>query len=506
MDILTSPVFQLPSESPLKLRDRICEMVSAAISRGALPANFMMPSCRELAAHLGVSRNTVFAAYSKLVDLGLLTVKDRSGFAVKPTTVSTIAASQATPRSTPRLVDFGQAAPSSLSRISHPRDWSSYPYPFIYNQTDPKLFPIDDWRECSRQALKRSTLTEWTGELVEGDSPQLIRQLRQRLLIYRGVVADDQEIMITLGAQNALAIIGLLFSRKRGAIAVEDPGFPDARNAFTVTGNRVVGVDVDDEGLIVENVPEHSKLIFVTPSHQFPTSVTMSLTRRKQLIEFANTHGQFILEDDYEAEMYGESSASPPLRSLDRNDRVIYIGSLSKTLSPGLRIGFLVANRDIIREARAIRMMLLRHPPTILQETTALFLSLGYYDKHLRNFVRHHGERWRQMKSAIERKLTAFKVNHSVGGTSFWIQGPESFDASNFADALKNDGIIIDKGETFFLRRVQKNFFRLGFAYVDTARIDRGVDLIAQAAAALPLWKSSPEEECGCPEPQATTS
>lgn len=485
MDFLTSLVFQLPRNSSLALRDQICEQVSAAISSGTLPPNVKLPSCREVAEHLHVSRNTVFAAYTKLVDLGLLEARDRSGYVVKKAKIPTVAGSGQDEGVAPdrRPISFGRVPPSELPRVSHPPDWSSYPYPFVYNQTDPKLFPIAAWRECSRQALNRSTLTEWVGEFVEGDNPHLLRQLRQRLLVHRGVVASEDEIMVTLGAQNALAIMGLLFSKDRGPIAVEDPGFPDARNAFIISGNEVVGVGVDDEGLIAQNIPPACKLVFTTPGHQFPTSVTMSMQRRQELIERANLDDFFILEDAYEAEMCGKPNILPPLRSMDREDRVIYIGSLSKTLSPGLRIGFVVAKKEIIKEARAIRTILLRHPPTVLQETLAIFLALGYYDRHLRNIVRRHGERWHRMKTAIACKLGGFSVKGSVGGTSFWLTGPKKFDATEFSTYLKAKGVIIDAGETFFMRGEPKNSFRLGFSYLDEQRMEEGVELIARAAA-----------------------
>lgn len=486
MPVVTSPVFRLPKGSRLKLRDQICELISGAIARGALPPDMALPSCRELADQLDVSRNTVFSAYAQLVDLGLLEAKDRSGYYAKTgPAINGSERAKGTPVETGgKVLSFGRFAPSRLARVRHPADWSKYPFPFIYNQTDPKLFPIGAWRECSRQALNMATLTEWTGDYVEGDSPYLLQQLRQRLLIYRGIIAADEEVMITLGAQNALSIIGLLMSRQPGAIAVEDPGYPDARNAFLITGNQVQGVAVDEEGLRVADIPAHSKLVYTTPSHQFPTSVTMSIERRTELLQAAHRHGFLVLEDDYEAEMNSAGVTKPALRSLDREDRVIYVGSLSKTLSPGLRIGFIVANRDIIREARAIRTALLRHPPTVIQETTALFIGLGYYDRHLRNFVRRHDERWRKMKAAIEANLSAFGIRHSAGGTSFWLTGPPDFDASRFSESLMSKGVIIDKGETFFLAGDAKNSFRLGFAYVDDAQIEKGLKLIGREARA----------------------
>ena len=251
MPPITRRLFKLPARSSLSLRDQICEAVSSAITSQALPFDQPLPSCRELAAQLTVSRNTVFAAYNRLIDLGLLTSRDRSGYyvssnaeALKVQTRNS-ADSAGANDGTPTPMTF---ASSNLTPIDNPTDWSDYPYPFLYNQIDPNLFPVDGWRECSRQALGRKEIAFWTGDSVESDSPQLIQQLRQRLLGYRGIHARDDEILITLGAQNALFIVSLLFPRDGRRIAVEDPGFQGARNAFLLAGHELVGVPVDREG------------------------------------------------------------------------------------------------------------------------------------------------------------------------------------------------------------------------------------------------------------------
>jgi GntR family transcriptional regulator/MocR family aminotransferase len=485
MASVTSPIFQLPKGSKLPLRDQICEVIGAALSNSALPLDMPLPSCRELAQQLRVSRNTVHSAYARLVDLGLIYARDRSGYyGCKDAghILSSDIAGEDRRLAQNHPLSVAVPKPSDLPRVRHPRDWSSYRYPFIYNQIEPGLFPIDAWRECSRRALSRGTLDEWTSDSVEGDSTHLLKQLRQRLLTYRGIYVNDDEIMVTLGAQNALSIIGLLMRRQTGSIAVEDPGYPDARNAFLIAGNELAGVEVDDEGLRAAQVPAGCKMVYVTPSHQFPTSVTMSITRRHELVRAARKGGYLILEDDYEANLSSTGTSLPSLRSIDGEGRVIYVGSFSKTLSPGLRLGFMVAHRDIIREARAIRGYLVRHAPTLIQETTALFLGLGYHDAHLRKVERRRREGWSRMHDAIDRYLGAFQVKHAVGGTSFWLTGPGNFDASAFSDVLLRKEVIIDQGKVFYLNNNVRNTFRLGFAYIDVERIESGVRLLATEA------------------------
>ena len=480
------PLFRkLPEDSNLSRRDQICELVSAAISARAVSPSVPLPSCRQMADQLGVSRNTVFAAYSRLIDLGLIVARDRSGYYVNrevfalPEGPET---DQADLEEVPSPVAF---PPSSLIPLDNPLDWRSYPYPFIYNQIDPDLFPVDDWRECARLALGRKNVSLWTGDSVESDSPYLVEQLRQRLLGSRGIVAKADEILITLGAQNALSVLGTLFAQFDQPVAVEDPGFFGAFNAFEMAGNRMIGVPIDREGLIPSAIPDGVKLVFTTPSHQFPTMVTMSAARRRELLEAAEQKDFLIIEDDYEAEMNFQARRSPSLRSMDRNQRVIYIGSLSKTVSPGIRIGFIVAHRDIIREARIVRGTMFRHPPTLIQEVVALFIRLGYFDAHLRTLERRYKRRWQAMRDAISTHLGMLEQYDNKGGTSFWLTGPEDFDATLLRTRLRERGVLIDRGETFYLDRNRKNGLRLGFAFVPVERLEDGIKIIAEEVKAL---------------------
>ncbi len=476
----TTPHFVLPEESSLGRRDQICEIVSSAITSQTLSPDKRLPSCRELAEQLGVSRNTVFSAYNKLVDLGLLVARDRSGYYVNPIAVPS---EESTESQTEDIFGNDNPAPVSfdslgLAPVDNPLDWTSYPYPFIYNQIDPDLFPVDSWRECTRLALGRAKMPAWRDDAVETDSPQLSQQLRQRLLSSRGIYAGEDEVLITLGAQNALFIVGATFAHKNRPIAMEDPGYNYGRNAFQLTGNRIVGVPVDEEGIVVSQIPD-CQLVFTTPSHQFPTMVTMSQNRREALLSAAEEQDFLVIEDDYESEMNYFNQRSKSLRAQDSNNRVIYIGSLSKTVSPGIRLGFIVAHPEIIKQTRIVRGVMMRHPPTIVQEVVALFFQLGHYDSHLRNIERRYKQRWHVMNDAIAEHLTMLQKTPNRGGTSFWLTGPEGFDATELQQRLREHGVLIDAGESFYLNR-DKRSFRLGFAFVPVKKLKEGIQIIAE--------------------------
>lgn len=195
------------------------------------------------------------------------------------------------------------------------------------------------------------------------------------------------------------------------AVAIEDPGYPDMRNIFTLMSDDVRPVAVDAEGIDVAGLTD-SELVFVTPSHQFPTNVTMSLPRRRALLEWADNNDALIIEDDYEFETNYIGEPTPALKSLDGMGRVLYIGSLSKSIMPGLRMGYLVGPSDLIAEVRALRRLMLRHPPGNNQRIVALFLSLGRHDALIGRLHRAYSARWKILGKALE--------DHFPG----WFQSP----------------------------------------------------------------------------------
>jgi GntR family transcriptional regulator/MocR family aminotransferase len=243
---------------------------------------------------------------------------------------------------------------------------------------------------------------------------------------------------------------------------------------------------VDRDGLPPGAIAPESDVIFTTPSHQCPTSATMPMARRHALLQKAREIDAVIVEDDYEFEMSFLDTPSPALKSLDTDGRVIHVGSFSKSLFPGLRLGYLVGSAPFIREARALRASVLRHPPGHIQRTTAYFLSLGHYDaliRRIRNVLR---DRRAVMQEALDANGLTVAGKGVHGGSSFWMQAPEGVDTDVLSRALRERDVLIEPGHAFFADDTpQTRYYRLAYSSIPSARIPEGIDRIAEAMATL---------------------
>ncbi len=481
-------LFQIKRSGTTSLQSQIREVLVSAILAGHLPAGERIPSTREMSKTLGVSRNTVLLTYLGLVEDGYLLVRNRSGYYVNGEMLNGFAQKPPHPprakppqgENTRKWQKRFRVHPGQQENIKKPANWLDYPYPFIYGQVDHKNFPMAEWRECQRQALGKKWLNVWTEDIRDRDDVVLVEQIRKRLLPRRGIMAAPDEILVTLGAQNALYLLASLLVSPQSVIGFENPGYPDARNIFALKTPRIRSLSVDEQGLVVDAALDACDMVFVTPSHQFPTTVTLSRERRQALISKAREKDIIIIEDDYEFETNYLSEPTPALKSLDTDGNVLYVGSLSKSLFPGLRIGFLVAPRTVIAEARALRRLMMRHPPCNNQRTTALFLSLGHHDALLHRLNRSYRERWRVMGEALKTHLPDSARVPSFGGSSYWVRGPEGLNANTLAKAALQEGIIIEPGRIFFHdKKPPENYFRLGFSSIECERIAPGIRKLA---------------------------
>ena len=480
----------IEKSSHLSLQSRIREALVSAILEGQLDEREPVPSTRKMAKILGVSRNTVVLAYQGLLDDGFLQARQRSGYFVSEN------AGQNSVRKRPEVLRSHKQAgsidwtgrivnkPSRQENILKPLDWQTYRYPFIYGQVDANLFPLADWRDCSRQALGRKYLGVWTNDTWASDDALLVEQIRRRILPRRGIMARDEEILVTLGAQNALYLLASLLVGARTRVAMEEPGYSDVRNIFALKTRLISACPIDDKGLEISPQLENCNIAYVTPSHQFPTTVTMPLDRRLELLQLARDKDFLIIEDDYEFETNYVNEPCPALKSLDDDGRVIYVGSLSKTLFPGLRLGFMVGPRALIAEARALRRLMVRHAPNNNQRTTALFLSLGHHDTLIRRLHRVYRSRWETMGSALNTHMPESARIPSFGGTSFWVEGPRDLDCQKLGKAAQKNSILIEPGRIYFGTRPRpRNFFRLGFSSIDEEHIEPGIKRLARLIA-----------------------
>ena len=477
-------LFHLPPHSTLTLQAQVRAMLVGAILDGHIPSGAPVPSPRKLAEQIRVARNTVVLAYQQLVDEGYLIARERSGYYVaEDILMGRVSRPEPSSAAGHAKVDWTARLPDRLAQLRNivkPRDWQRYPYPFIYGQLDPQLFPSDDWRECCRQALSTLAIQDWAPDHFDSDDPLLIEQLHTRLLPRRGIWATPEEILVTIGAQHALYILAsLLFSGK--TVGIEEPGYPDARNIFSLHAERIVPLPVDEQGLIINERLDNCDYVYVTPSHQSPSTATLPLERRRALLQRAEQADFIVIEDDYESETNYAGQPIPALKSLDSAERVIYVGSLSKVLAPGLRLGYMVGSEELIYEARGLRRLMLRHPPANNERAIALFIARGHHDSLIRRLNHAFEPRWRVLGEALRHYLPESARIPSFGGTSYWVQGPNDLDCRRLQREAAQQGILIEPGDVFFMvEPAPLNFFRLGFSAISVDRIETGVKKLAE--------------------------
>ena len=471
------------------LQSRLIEgMIAAILEARCLPGT-RLPSTRELAGALGVSRMTVTLVYAELGSLGYIASRPRSGFVVAETVPNRRVAGQA-PSARGEQVAWGDWLGASRPRqrvIRKPADWRSHPYPFLFGQADPRLFDHAAWRDCARRALGARDFGGLTIDLMTRDDPMLIDHICSSTLPRRGIAATPDQVLITVGSQNALYIALQILADPGRPVAIEEPGYPDFAETLRARGVPMRLVPVDAGGMDVGAIPPGTRIVIATPSHHIPTGATMPMARREALLRRASDDDLLVIEDDYDFEMSYLVPPMPALKSMDDAGRVIYLGSFSKSLFPGLRLGYLVASAPLIEAARALRAMILRHPPTQLQRVTAYFLAQGHYDTHITRLRAEMARRRAAVIAALEG--TPFRIAGAdrAGGTSLWMLAPPGIDSGDLARQAAARGVLIESGAVFFENPPAPcPCFRLGFGSIAVEQIAPGIAALAEALAETP--------------------
>ena len=475
-------------------------MLVSAILTGHLPPGAQVPSSRLLSGNLAIARNTVVFAYQQLVCEGYLISRERSGHYVAHDAINGRSATRnASPVHVGAAYPAGHGAqrspswphrltvvPSRQRNIAKSANWQRLPYPFVYGQFDASRFPTAEWRECCMRALSVLAIKSWTADLISQDDPELIDAIRTQVLPSRGIWAQKDEIVITVGAQHALYLLTDLLVHSLTVIGMEDPGYPDARNIFAHRSQRMLALAVDEYGLRITPDMQQCNYIFVTPNHQCPTGVTLAPDRRLALLDLARESDSIIIEDDYETDRPYNTPPVAALKSLDRDGRVIYIGSLSMSLAPGLRLGYILAPPALALELRALRRLMLRHPCAYIQRAFALFISLGHHHSLLRRQSALYAQRAVCLAEALRTHLPELELNPLNDSSSFWLKAPPWVDVQRLAAAALDEGVVIEPGPAFFQRPdAGARYMRLGFSSIGVDKIPAGIERLAAVYHAL---------------------
>lgn len=377
----------------------------AAILDGRLKPGLRLPSTRILADSWGVSRNTVMGAYDLLLSEGYLFARHGAGTYVAETlplrAERAPVIDEAEPDPDPRLSDFWRSPPSYLGRAWVSPNVSGHAI-FRLGVPDTASFPFHIWRRLLARSLR--ALAKVPAAYVEAQGRPLLREaIANHVSFARAVACRPEDIVVTGGTQQAFDLLArILVSSGRTTVAVEEPGYPPLRAAFAAAGAKLAPVPVDSEGLIVERIPADARVICVTPSHQFPLGVAMSMRRRAQLLEFARSHGAVVIEDDYDGEFRFGTTPRDALQTLDRSGSVFYVGTFSKSLFPGIRLGFVVAPQWARRALANAKQATDWHSAVLEQDALATFIGEGHMARHVRKMRKLYSERRELMMSGLQ--------------------------------------------------------------------------------------------------------
>jgi GntR family transcriptional regulator/MocR family aminotransferase len=393
-----------------RLRDGLQRQIYGSIRRaildGVVGPGTRLPSSRALAGDLGVSRTTTLLAVQQLQAEGYLTARRGSGTSVADELPDDLvprdgARAASKPRH-PTLSRRG-AAVAAVRHGAHRLDGP--PRPFRLGTPGVDLFPVGLWSRLVSRRLRAVT----AAQLDYGD-PAGLRVLREAIASHvgtaRGTRCDADQVLMVAGAQQGFELVCRLLLDPGDRAWMEEPGYPGARSALRAAGARIIPVRVDAEGLDVDQGARRAgdaRLVYVTPSHQYPLGVPMSLPRRLALLKWARAARAWVIEDDYDSEFRYGARPIPCLHGLDADGRVIYVGSFSKTLFPALRLGFLVVPSDLRERLVAARAAADQHPPTIDQAVLADFLVEGHFARHVRRMRMAYRERLEALTAAAER-------------------------------------------------------------------------------------------------------
>ncbi|HZR55317.1 MAG TPA: PLP-dependent aminotransferase family protein [Terriglobales bacterium] len=451
-----------------------------AILSGAIPAGERLPSTRDLAEQLGISRTVVLLAFDQLLAEGFVAGRGGSGTYVSESL------NCSRPRRSEKparlaLSRFGDAAGSAAGAMDFPsRQLAPLRYDFAYGRADTAVFPFEAWRRILMRHAREAPVREFDYAPAIG-SPVLREAICAHLRRSRAVVCDPAEVIIVNGSQQALDLIVRVLVERGDHVAIEDPQYPGTREVLRAAGARLQPVPVDRDGLDPTKLPKHTSLVFVTPSHQFPTGAILPLARRLALLEWAKRNNSVIVEDDYDGEFHYEGRPLESLQGLDTDGRIVYVGTFSRTMFPALRIGYLIVPKSLVVAFTAAKWLSDLHSATLEQQSLAEFINIGMYERHLRRLRRRNAVRREVLLHSIHEHLRErVEVTGDGSGAHVVLWPRKRISEDTVVTHAASRNVRIYGISQFFLTQPSRTGLMLGYSRMNEKEIREGMRLLGE--------------------------
>ena len=486
-------VVTFDKRSRLPLHQQLYEELRQAILTGKLLPGERLPSTRALAQTFGISRGTVKLGYEQLLNEGYLETVSGSGTFVCPQLAEQslpALPSQSQCPGTLMSTGLSQYAQTLMTRSTSPRQGHTLPkhtpfkpeIDFCYWQPAFDQFPLQIWRKLTTRHLQAFDRLDYSADPL---GYEVLREAIAHYLVRsRAVRCNASQVMIVNGTQQALDLIARLFIDAGDRVVVEEPGYLSARRVFQSQGANILPMSVDAFGLMIEPLQATSepiKLVYTTPSHQFPTGAILSLPRRFELLAWAQQRGAVIIEDDYDSEYRYAEKPIPAMQGLDQGHAVIYVGTFSKVLFPALRIGYLVVPPGLVKTFAQAKRLLDRHSPPLEQRVLADFINEGHFDRHLRRMRTLYNQRRQALAKSLKNHLgEAITILGDAAGIHLMVQLQTALRDEEITVRAAQLGVGLTSAAAFYLGSSRGGQFLLGYANLETEKIDEGVRRLAQ--------------------------
>ncbi len=478
-------LIQVDRNAAIALHIQVCNSFITLITNGTLQPSDILPSSRTLATLIGINRNTVKLAYEELINQGWAESSERKGVFVlsRLPILSKTPAPPASKQDNRREAfiwtnNFKDAAPGD--NLQHTRLAIDDGFP------DVRLAPVDplmrEYRSLSRKFYGKNFLKYGSAK----GSEHLRRSLSNYLSHTRGLQCSPEDILITKGSQMGIYLAAQLLLQASDHIAVGVSNYAFADDTFKHAGGRLLRIPVDEHGMDVDQLAallRHKTIraVYTIPHHHFPTTVTMTMERRAKLLKLAKEHRFAIIEDDYDFDFHYDNKPYLPLASIDHHHNVIYIGSISKTFAPALRIGFMVGPPAFIDAAAALRQLIDKQGDTLLEEAFAVMFDNGEMDRHFRKSLKIY----RQRRNLFCQLLTAdfsdkISFNTPEGGLGVWANFDKKIDLAKMSEAAAKKGLYIGNGSFYKNESFVTNALRMGFASLNENETREALGILQQ--------------------------